>query len=518
MPKLQHPRHGATLLQYLSARDTVRDVTLLCSDGAVPGQKVVLAALSPMLHSVFCQHIWDEEVSLSIPDFTVDQISKYLDDVFHSTSLVEHPQINRMLGHQVSGGGSNKTYEKMESLEHKLELELEIESKLKREPAIINSFREEQSVVKKIAFSAPLLVEKVKLEEDIDDLIMIKEFDNELESLFDPNNAIIKSEDDFKHGEDEAEKLNDNPNIKVKNRNRRIEKGSKRKGIQCPEEGCMWKGVTKLHLEQHLKRIHVPLPPKVYECDQCEFKTTVKRNSIRHRKVHEGPTKDKPIPCEICGKMLTSNRMLTNHLLMEHGMSSKVPGNCTKCVKCKLIMEKDELESHVCIKKHKCKECGEMFYNESERIHHFAVKHSELLPTSNCEICGTIFRGIGASSSLKKHLKIHTEGEVECPQCGKKVRQLENHIATTHTENHEMKHKCSYCGKGFSNKTVLQNHIDSIHLDARKYPCRYGCSFRYNDFSNRNAHERKKHGALHSRSEKSRYGMNKEGINYETLC
>ena len=132
MPKLQHPRHGATLLQYLSARDTVRDVTLLCSDGAVPGQKVVLAALSPMLHSVFCQHIGDEEVSLSIPDFTVDQISKYLDDVFHSTSLVEHPQINRMLGHQVSGGGSNKTYEKMESLEHKLELELEIESKLKQ--------------------------------------------------------------------------------------------------------------------------------------------------------------------------------------------------------------------------------------------------------------------------------------------------------------------------------------------------------------------------------------------------
>ena len=108
-------------------------------------------------------------------------------------------------------------------------------------------------------------------------------------------------------------------------------------------------------------------------------------------------------------------------------------------------MEKDDLESHVCIKKHKCKECGEMFYNESERIHHFEAMHSELLPTSNCEICGIIFRGIGASSSLKKHLKNHTKGETECPHCGKKVRQLENHIATTHTQNDEMSHKCSYC-------------------------------------------------------------------------
>ena len=439
-----------------------------------------------------------------------------------------------MLGHRVSEDGSNETYEQMESVKHKLELEMKMESKLKQEPVIITSFIGEQSVVKKIASSihpvphrhgttiispiAPLSVEKVKLEEDIDDLIMIKEFDNELESLFDPNNAINKSEDDFKHGDDEAEKINVNPNIKVKDGNRRIEKGSKRKGVQCPEEGCTWKGVTKLHLEQHLKRIHVPLPPKVYECDQCEYKTTTKRNSIRHRKVHEGPTKGKPIPCEICGKMLTSNRALSNHLLMEHGMSSKVSGNCSKCVKCKLIMEKDELESHVCIKKHKCKECGEMFYNESERIHHFEAMHSELLPTSNCEICGIIFRGIGASSSLKKHLKNHTKGETACPHCGKKVRQLENHIATMHTQNDEMSHKCSYCGKGFSNKTVLQKHIDSIHLDARKYPCRYGCSFRYNDSSNRNAHERKKHGALHSRSEKSRYGMNKEGVNHEKLC
>ena len=102
---------------------------------------------------------------------------------------------------------------------------------------------------------------------------------------------------------------------------------------------------------------------------------------------------------------------------------------------------------------------------------------------------------------MERHLKVHTQGDLECPQCGKKVRDLDSHIATMHTKGDELKHKCSYCGKSFLKKTGLQKHIDSIHLDARKYPCRYGCSFRYNDSSNRNAHEKKKHGALHSRSD-----------------
>ena len=275
----------------------------------------------------------------------------------------------------------------------------------------------------------------------------------------------------------------------------------------CPEEGCDWKGKDKNRLEQHINRIHTPQPvkePKVFECEKCEYKTNIKRCLIRHRKVHEGPTKDQPLPCEMCGKMLTSKHMLTRHLVLEHGMmsNSKIPENCTKCVQCKFIVEDEKLESHVCIKKHKCKECGEMFYNLHEKSKHFAVKHSELLPSSNCEICGTIFRGNGASSRLESHLKVHTEDrEVECPQCGKKVKGLENHIATMHTQNDGMKHKCSYCGKGFVNMHSLQRHIDSIHLDARKYPCRYGCSVRYNDFSNRNAHEKKIHGALHSRSD-----------------
>ena len=389
----------------------------------------------------------------------------------------------------------------------------------------------------------PLLVENVKLEEDIEDLNMVEVFDNELESHYDQNNEFIKSEVDFKHGKISEEMTYykvkvENENVRVRthtgivyqcpqegcefktsiksnlnrhrkknhgmindNRSTRIKDENGRSVYQCPEEGCTWKGVTKLRLEKHVKRIHVLLPPKVYECNQCEYKTTSKRNSIRHMKSHEGPTKDQPLPCDMCGKMFTSKTMLTNHLVMEHGMST-IPEHCTRCCQCKSIVEKDIMESHVCIKKNKCKECGEMFYNNREKTKHFAAMHSELLASSNCEICGKVFRGNESQlrQQMERHLKVHTQGDIECPQCGKKVRDIDSHIATMHTQDDEKRHKCSYCEKGFIKKQELRRHV-RIHLDARKYPCRYGCSLRYNDSSNRNAHEKKKHGALHSRSD-----------------
>ena len=40
----------------------------------------------------------------------------------------------------------------------------------------------------------------------------------------------------------------------------------------------------------------------------------------------------------------------------------------------------------------------------------------------------------------------------------------------------------------------------NVHLKLRPYECRYGCSFRYNDLSNRNAHEKKTHGQIFSKA------------------
>ena len=36
----------------------------------------------------------------------------------------------------------------------------------------------------------------------------------------------------------------------------------------------------------------------------------------------------------------------------------------------------------------------------------------------------------------------------------------------------------------------------NVHIRSRPYNCRYGCNMAYNDVSNRNSHEKKKHGGL----------------------
>ena len=42
----------------------------------------------------------------------------------------------------------------------------------------------------------------------------------------------------------------------------------------------------------------------------------------------------------------------------------------------------------------------------------------------------------------------------------------------------------------------IEKHKMNVHIKARPFNCRYGCAFAYNDYSNRNAHEHKKHGGL----------------------
>ena len=44
----------------------------------------------------------------------------------------------------------------------------------------------------------------------------------------------------------------------------------------------------------------------------------------------------------------------------------------------------------------------------------------------------------------------------------------------------------------------------SVHLKLRPYKCRYGCDDSYNDYHNRNSHEKKKHGKLFTTAEKEK--------------
>jgi len=100
-------------------------------------------------------------------------------------------------------------------------------------------------------------------------------------------------------------------------------------------------------------------------------------------------------------------------------------------------------------------------------------------------------------------LKIHKRRSCKeadfpvCKVCGKKFRQMKSHMAQ-HIPDEQRNFVCNIddCRKGFTIKSSLNKHLMNVHSKLRPYKCRYGCIFAYNDKSNRDAHERKKHGKL----------------------
>ena len=84
----------------------------------------------------------------------------------------------------------------------------------------------------------------------------------------------------------------------------------------------------------------------------------------------------------------------------------------------------------------------------------------------------------------------------QCPICGEIFKTLRVHLNTVHKTDSEKKYQCQDCGKGFYDRSKLESHRMSIHIKSRPHRCRYGCDIGYNDVSNRNSHEKKKHGSL----------------------
>ena len=136
-----------------------------------------------------------------------------------------------------------------------------------------------------------------------------------------------------------------------------------------------------------------------------------------------------------------------------------------------------------------CNKCG----IETAKIgEHIKKSHTIQPRTDFCDIC---HKGFKSKSALKNHMKFHAE-KTPCTQCGLMVRRLHMHIKYVHTPDSMKKYQCLDCGKGFWEQRALQAHQMNIHLKLRPYRCRYGCEDSYNDTSNRNSHEKKKHGKL----------------------
>ena len=143
--------------------------------------------------------------------------------------------------------------------------------------------------------------------------------------------------------------------------------------------------------------------------------------------------------------------------------------------------EKENWEDHIIMTKNIIK-----FMCDSLYLH----RHRQSSQKYTFDECGKQF---DLENSFKKHLRVH-QPMTQCPQCGKMVRNIRQHISISHTEDDQKRVQCQDCGKGFARKDYLDKHIMNVHLKLRPHKCRYeGCDMSYNDYSNRNQHEKRTH-------------------------
>ena len=146
-----------------------------------------------------------------------------------------------------------------------------------------------------------------------------------------------------------------------------------------------------------------------------------------------------------------------------------------------------------------CPECGK---SVSDLKNHLNVVH--YVEKQTCSQCGKVLQSVIA---LKSHIKeIHEK--VPCTECGKLYGSstMTRHIHSAHTPNDQKKFKCEVCDKGFSESHRLKDHMN-IHTGEKPYKCKY-CANCFANRGNQRMHERGHEGYRRNYSKKTQTFQN----------
>ena len=240
----------------------------------------------------------------------------------------------------------------------------------------------------------------------------------------------------------------------------------------------------RLHMFRHESRKH--------ECIHCGT-TFCSLKSLESHFKNEGPYHNNQ--CTTCHTRLTSHQEYREHVQTVHqGHWVYICGICD--VK---FSEKREHKEHR-LKVHKklnsksvssngsnlkmCDLCGK---EVASLATHHKVHHQT--DEQTCQECGKICK-------TKYHLDDHIKGthsRVPCEICGLMIpiRRKERHIQQAHVNPEDRKYKCDHCGKGFTDRQKLNDHINT-HTGERPYVCKF-CGKGFANHGNQRAHIRQAH-------------------------
>jgi len=188
--------------------------------------------------------------------------------------------------------------------------------------------------------------------------------------------------------------------------------------------------------QQKIQKFPVPIKiednePKIdsFQCQDCN-KIFNNISSLRiHKNIH-----NKRFGCQICSKKFPIKYKLIEHIKNIHEKSRRF----------------------------KCEVCNVGFNTKAHLTKHQRTHMKNRPKPFKCDKCDFATDSI---SSLNGHLKTHERIYERCEKCNKKLFK---------SRIHDCRLDCKYCGKKFSHKATVTNHIKRYHEQETK-GCFYEC-------------------------------------------
>lgn len=233
---------------------------------------------------------------------------------------------------------------------------------------------------------------------------------------------------------------------KKSNLTRHIKSIHERVMHQCPF--CSKSIADKSNLNKHIRNRHGGF---MHQCPLCKKKCTDKSNLKRHIQcIHEGiKRRHQKYSCSICEKVFANKHVVDKHLESVHDIHEKPRYPCSAC---EIIFTfKSSLNKHI-----QNQHPETAMRSKRQRKQALLVEEADVPAPVAAEP-----EALLSSSSYKKYI---------CESCGKAFSGksgLRQHIETKHDEKNIK--QCSFCGKCYIGESALKRHNDTEHGDTQEH-------------------------------------------------